>query len=165
MEKVNSLQSPLGKIKIKVNNIETYYICKELNKIEMSINDKNLIFFKVDERYALIVDIIDENIKHINSIECFLDKLNDTISGYAETGENLELISFELDKIKLSIGVELIENATYIYNDNGIKIEFYNINNRNKFVFLLAWDTINDYEKESIYTWFAADPSLLEKKE
>jgi hypothetical protein len=164
MEEISFLQSPIGKIKIKVNNVETKYFLKEYPKLEMYKVEgyENHIYFKVDARYAMIVKTINGKIGNINSFECFIEDIENNYVN-PETGENLELISFELDKIKLSIGAEYFEEAEYIYNNDGIKIEFKNEYIQKYFTFMVAWHSIFDYEKENIYTWFAADPISINK--
>jgi hypothetical protein len=164
MEKINYLQCPFGKIKLKINNEEKNFICKELNIIEK--NDEGMVFYDVDKRFALIIENLENNEK-ITTIKCFVDELKNNISGYPDTGEYLEMISFEYDNIILSIGIEANiyfedpEYPEYIYENNGIKIIFNDKNIQNKIIFGIAWKTINDYKKENSYTWYAADPGLM----
>lgn len=116
--------------------------------------------FRVDGRYKIIVNEI-KNDKE-NVIECKIDGKHELpIKSFSESGENLTLISFEYNNTKLSIGtIGDIPDIEQEYLKDGIRIRSKKTAPVNKFVFFVAWIEMNDKEKEEIFTWFAADPTL-----
>ena len=154
MEILNKLKTPLGYIKIKINNIEVNFSIKPLEKISIFQNE---IMFDVDERYLLIAEV--PIISKLN-IKCFVDELKNDDSDI-ESGERLEMISFYLNSLKLSIGAESrgeedFDNINYL--DNGLELLNYNEWNRNSILFGVAWKLINDHKVEDIYVREAAIP-------
>jgi hypothetical protein len=141
-----------GELIITVNGEKIRY-----KKEKLGNNGRN---FAVDSRYQIEID----NIKAFESdtiIECALANENIELCGYAESGENLELISFICDNTKLSMGVEGdIPGFYYEYMQNGLRVRITNSATRDTIIFLVAWLTMNNKEVEEIHTWFAADPTL-----
>lgn len=148
------LHTILGDLYIIVNGKERNYETLELaNKGEI---------FKVDKRYKIELD----NLPTVNKetvIECIINsKEGYVLDGGVETGESLALISFDVDNIKLSIGVEGdMEGVSYIYSNDRLTVKISQNANIKSLVFCIAWISMQDKEKEDIYTWFAADPTLL----
>jgi hypothetical protein len=78
-----------------------------------------------------------------------------------EAGEQLALISFIYKNMKLSIGVEGdIPGVLYEYLYDRIRVRLTKYASIKKITFYVAWLVMNDIEREEIYTWFAADPTL-----
>lgn len=138
-----------GNIIIKVNDLEI-----PTNIVQLPLKDKN---FSVDGRVKLICKWPKNSIS-IQNIECLLDdEKASEFKNCVETGEDLALISFYKDSLKLSIGTKGdIFGLTYNYLQNGIQIK--DTTGLTEIVFYIAWIKMNDQEKEEIYTWFAADP-------
>jgi hypothetical protein len=149
----NMLKTPIGFIDILINGKSNDY-----ESIELANKEKN---FSVDGRYKVIVDIPINQDQGV-VIECKLVEFTgDNAMGCIESGERLALISFYRDNIKLSIGVEdEISNAMCCYIDYGVKVILSEEVHLQQVIFGIAWVSMNDREKEDIYTWFAADPTL-----
>ena len=142
------LITDLGEIIVTVDGVT-----QQLQPLKLKNVEKR---YAVDGRYKIIVNLGEASANV--SIACtlvnqpFID-----LTRVIESGERLALISFYHQKTKLSIGVEEGRPKTVCeYLDNGIngnagipQIEFY-----------IAWLTMQDEEKEDIFTWFAADPTL-----
>lgn len=148
------LQTPIGTIDISINEKSYNYKLVELNNVERN--------FSVDGRYKVIVDVPPNTAQDI-IVECRLtDFIGDNAKGCRESGEQLALISFYNDKIKLSIGVEdEISNVNCSYIDYGLKVNISKEAHLQQIAFGIAWISMKDKETEDIYTWFAADPTLL----
>jgi len=147
----------MGDIHIVVNRKKYDYTF-----IELSNKEK---IFKVDKRFKILVRnflIDDEEV----IIECILKTKNNRIlNGGSETGENLALISFAYDNVKLSIGtIGDVPGVYYEYLKDRICIRLTKDAGLKEVVFYVAWITMQDILKEEIYTWFAADPTLRFKK-
>ncbi|WP_367566759.1 hypothetical protein [Lacrimispora sp.] len=128
----------------------------EANKLD-NVNKRYI----VDGRYKIIVDL-PKTVDNV-SVTCTLNSQpSQKISKIIESGEGLALISFYLKKTKLSIGVEEGRPGTVCeYLDNGINVIISNNADMNNVEFYVAWLTMQDEEDEDIFTWFAADPTLL----
>lgn len=150
------LKTVLGNINITINN-------EEVNYKTIEINNKGVNYI-VDRRYKVIIDNIkDRELETI--IECVLDgsKISN-LSGYCESGEQLALISFMNENVKLSIGAEDdIIGVKYEYMKNGMRVKISAEAALNHLIFFIAWITMNNKEQQEIYTWFAADPTMDSK--
>lgn len=148
------LKTELGNIIITINGQILDY-----EPIKLDNKGKN---FTVDGRYQIVVDnILVSEIETI--IDCIIDS-NKVVSlcGYSESGEDLALISFLYNNIKLSIGVEGdISGVYYEYMNDRLRVKVSKSAALNKLNFFIAWITMNNKEQEEIYTWFAADPTLI----
>lgn len=146
------LKTVLGDIIIAINSQNF-----NLSPIKLSNIGSNYI---VDERYKIVVDNIDVARKDM-MIDCLLKKNEiSNLTSYPEPGENLALISFISDDIKLSIGVEGdIPGVSYEYNSEGLRVKIDKETSIKKIIFFIAWKKLKN-EQEEIYTWFAADPTL-----
>lgn len=147
------LRIEFGNILVTINGSAINYM-----PIKLPNEGKN---FRVDGRYKIIVSEIKEN-EEGNVIECKIDGKHELpIKSYSESGENLALISFECNNTKLSIGtLGDIPDIEHEYMTDGIRIRSKRNTPLNKVVFFIAWIEMNDKEKEEIFTWFAADPTL-----
>lgn len=77
-----------------------------------------------------------------------------------EPGEDLALLSFMIDNMKLSIGVQGdIPGILYDYLNDRLRIRLTKYASIMKLDINIAWITMDNIEKEKIYTWFAADPT------
>ncbi|OTN87624.1 hypothetical protein A5819_000070 [Enterococcus sp. 7E2_DIV0204] len=144
------LKTPLGNIRLFENNIEKKYSYKSLK-----VNSKNYL---VDKRISITLKITQnlENVKFILDID-----ENEVIKSEIESGEDLSLISFFKGNLKLSIGtVGDIPGVNYFYLDNGISLTLNKKANIKELIFYIAWLNMENPEEESIFTWFAADPTL-----
>ena len=154
MEIVDKLKTPLGYIKIEINNNEVKFAVNTLEKIDIFQNE---IMFDVDERYFLIAEV--PNLSKLN-IKCFIDEIKmDAID--TESGERYEMISFYLNNLKLSIGAqsrgeEDFDNINYL--NNGLELLNYNEWNRNNIIFGVAWKILSNSEVEDEYVREAAIP-------
>jgi hypothetical protein len=116
--------------------------------------------YKVDGRYKVVVDNIAVNDETV--IECILQNQNTLpLKINIEPGEDLALLSFMIDNMKLSIGVQGdIPGILYDYLNDRLRIRLTKDASIMKFDINIAWITMDNIEKEKIYTWFAADPTL-----
>lgn len=117
--------------------------------------------FVVEGRYEIVLSTATSEKKEI-VLECALENKNNSfLRSGSETGENLALLSFYSEDIKLSIGTRGdIPGVVYEYQKNGMIMTIPKSLKMYEIVFYIAWTTINDCEKEGIYTWLAADPTL-----
>ncbi|ALS37734.1 hypothetical protein ABID30_001726 [Enterococcus rotai] len=144
------LKTPLGNIRLFENNIEKKYSYKSLK-----VNSKNYL---VDKRISIALKITQnvENVKFILDID-----ENEVIKSEIESGEDLSLISFFKGNLKLSIGT--IGNTTgvdYFYLNNGMDLTLNKETHIKELIFYIAWLNMENPKEESIFTWFAADPTL-----
>lgn len=148
------IKTDIGNIMVTVDEVVLDY-----KSIKLANNGKN---FKVDGRYQVTVD----NIVVCNS-ETVIDILIDDrkvldLKGYSESGERLALISFMHNNIKLSIGVEGdLQGVYYEYMNDRLRVKITNTASINTLIFFIAWLKMDNKELEEIYTWFAADPTLI----
>lgn len=145
------INTNIGNIDILVNGHSLDY-----SWFELPNNGKQ---FKVDGRIRIVVDNIPD--KEETVIDCILQNQNRVpINVYAEPGENLALISFIIKHMKLSIGVQGdIPGVFYDYLDDRLRIRVTENASISRFDIFIAWITMDNIEKEEIYTWFAADPT------
>lgn len=149
------IETILGIIQILVNGKEIDYIQKRLDR-----KGKN---YAVDERFKITVEI--PKMENETIIECRLikKKLKPLEQG-VESGEKLALISFYHDNEKVSIGTEdEIPNVIYSYTSQGLKVVVTEKAKISRIIFGVAWIAMQDREKEDVYTWFAADPTLFDR--
>jgi len=148
------LKTSLGTVEVLVNGQKYAYKSTKLKNKGGQ--------FSVDGRYKITVDvpIVCDDIV----VECVLiDYMVDAIKGCKESGERLALISFDYGNTMLSIGTEDEIPYTYCdYTDCGLRITVSKQADLRQLIFGVAWVAMQDIEKESNYTWFAADPTLPE---
>lgn len=146
------LITDLGEIIVTVDGVT-----QQLQPLKLKNVEKR---YAVDGRYKIIVNLGEASANV--SIACtlvnqpFID-----LTRVIESGERLALISFYHQKTKLSIGVEEGRPKTVCEHlDNGINITINGNAGIPQIEFYIAWLTMQDEEKEDIFTWFAADPTL-----
>ena len=151
------IEANIGNINILINGHNLDYSWFELP------NKGNQ--FNVDGRFRIVVDNIPD--KEETVIDCILQNQNNVpINGYAEPGEDLALISFMISNMKLSIGVQGdIPGVFYDYLYDRLRIRVTEIASISRFDIFIAWITMDNIEKEEIYTWLAADPTAELPKE
>ena len=157
------LQTPLGSIVVKMNDVPIKYCVEAL---PLTCGEKEEILFAVDGRYK-IVPVLDSHItfplRLSCSVDCELDTIDVERSGL-ETGERLFLTSLYRDNQKISIGAydELEGLEGYGFSLNEIEIIVTAKSFLEYAFFCVAWLTLSgdDYETNGdIYSWFAADPN------
>ncbi|WP_372999476.1 hypothetical protein [Lutispora sp.] len=146
------LITELGNICFIINGEVIQYIPIRLTNIGKQ--------FRVDGRYKVEV----KNINVCNgetNIDCLIDNKNTSpLNGYCESGEGLALISFVVNNVKLSIGVEGdIPGVYYEYMKDRLRIRVTKKASLKSLTFYIAWLTMSN-EQDEILTWFAADPTL-----
>lgn len=116
--------------------------------------------FKVDGRYQIVIDNIVA--KRETVIDCILQYPNlSALSIFSEPGEDLAVQSYMINNMKLSIGAQGdIPGVCYEYLSDRLRIKILNYASISKFVIYFAWLTMENIEKEEIYTWIGADPTL-----
>ena len=115
------LLTPLGTIKLFVNNKEVEFTAIKLDNLELlcpNVNGRYLIQFEYKKEFK------------IQEIKCCIPLID--VKGEIESGERLEAISFYKNDIKLTIGVEgeFTDYPKYIdfsgdYLSNGIQYEVF----------------------------------------
>ncbi|WP_080844414.1 hypothetical protein [Cytobacillus gottheilii] len=150
------LSTPLGPIKIFINDIEIEYTVIKLSTMERQWPD-------VNGRYLIQYEYQKEFKKQ--HIKCCIPTLD--IKGDIESGERLETIAFYKDDIKLSIRAEgeFHEYPVYLdysgkYLDNGIQYETFEATEDRTFKFGVSWIQPCTEENE-VQTWLAADPTVM----
>lgn len=150
------LLTPLGPIKIFINDNEIEYTARKLETIDRRCPD-------VNGRYLIEYEYLKECGAQI--IKCLIPSIN--IEGDIESGEGLEAIAFYKDNIKLTIGAEgefheYPQNIDYSgkYLDNGIQYETFQTTGDRIFKYGVSW--IHPCSKENeIQAWFGADPTMM----
>ncbi len=161
--------TPMGEIKILIDDVETQYAPLKGAPIENLCPD-------VIGRYQIEIQFLPDGKEH--TISCVFPQ-DKSIKGYVESGENLECQGFYNNNgIKLSIGTEG-EASIYTdydydieYLENGMQCIILPDTQTQKYVFGISWINnidIDDQSEEMIardtQTWFGADPSLwIEQK-
>lgn len=147
------LRTPIGKLKILLNNDEIGYKEKKL-----LTKTKN---FTVDKRvqieFAPNIQLSNENI--IKFI--FVNNGDVAIKSCIETGEDLQLISFYYKNFKVSLGMNELQSVKYTYLENGIQLEIMSSLIISEIKTIVAWLEMQDAELEDVFTWYAADPTLI----
>lgn len=116
--------------------------------------------YEVDGRFKIVVDNILD--KEETVIDCILqNKKGEPFNVIAEPGEGLVLVSFMINNMKLSIGVQGdIPGVFYDYLNDSLRIRITKNATISRLDIYIAWITMENIEKEELYTWFAADPTL-----
>lgn len=147
------LQTPIGKLKILLNDDEVDY--KE-NFLQTETKS-----FTVDKRVQIKFDR-DIQLNNRSVIKfVFINDEDLTIKSCIETGENLQLISFYFKNFKLSIGMEELQSVKYTYLVNGIQLEIDIPIVISEINTIVAWVEMQDNDLEDSFTWYAADPTLI----
>lgn len=85
------------------------------------------------------------------------------VTGGPETDEALALLSLGWQNHKLCIGTEGdLPGVTCHYEETGLRLRF--LTGPGGVSFYLAWLTMTDPERQELYPWLAADPSLDETR-
>ena len=136
------LDTPLGTVRVFINNIEMNYTFEPLPITNNRYSD-------INGRYKIIVNDHTET----STIRCIIPTYTKT--AHPETGENLEAVSFYQNGSKLTLGIQAdFEKQSGKLLSNGLEIT---TNEPVKFV--VCW--INDVTKENDHqTWFGADISF-----
>ncbi len=156
--------TPMGEIKILIDDVETQYVPIKGAPIENLCPD-------VIGRYQIEIHFLPDGKEH--TISCVFPYDN-SIKGYVESGEYLECQGFyDNNCIKLSIGTEgeTDFDTDYDYDveylDNGMQYVILPATQTQKYVFGISWiDNIDiDVQSEEMIardtqTWFGADPTL-----
>ncbi|KAB2334308.1 hypothetical protein [Bacillus mesophilum] len=148
--------TPLGPIKIFINDNEIEYTARSLNNMERhcpNVNGRYLIEYEYKREFK------------IQHIKCCIPSID--VKGDIESGERLESIAFYKDDIKLTIGAEgeFHEYPMYLdysgdYLDNGIQYKTFQATAARTFKFGVSW--IQPYTEENeVQTWFGADPTMM----
>jgi hypothetical protein len=150
------LVTPLGSIKLFINDNEIEYTAIKLSSMERQWPD-------VSGRYLIQYEYKKEFKNQY--IKCCIPTLD--IKGDIESGERLEAIAFYKDDIKLTIGAEgeFDEYPAYIdysgeYLDNGIQYETFEATADRTFKFGVSWIQPCT-EENDVQTWFGADPTMM----
>lgn len=148
------LETGMGTINIRVNGENFQYTPIKLPNAQKQ--------FLVDGRFKIVVDNLSFFTNDTIIVECEVINFPCVnVKGYIESGERLALVSFYYGNLKLSIGVEDEIPAVHCeYVDCGLKVTISKQACLQQIVFGIAWVSMQDEEKEDIYTWFAADPTL-----
>ncbi len=159
------LQTPFGKVKILIDDIEISY-----NAIQKQSDEK--VCPDVVGRYHIAIDFTPDGQQH--EIKCIIEDISCSDRGH-ESGEMLESQAFyNEDDWKLSIGVECeagflpdgrrwSERYDYDarYLNDGMSYVILEETKENHFVFGLAWiDNVKDNHSRDVQTWFAADVTI-----
>ena len=144
-------------IKTNIGNVNILINGHNLDCSMYELSNKGNLF-NVDRRFRIEVDNIPD--KEETVIDCILEnQKSEPINVYAESGEDLALISFMINNMKLSIGVQGdIPGVIYDYLDDRLRIKVTEKASISRFDIFIAWITMDNIEKEEVYTWFAADP-------
>lgn len=144
-------------IKTNIGNVNILINGHNLDCSMYELSNKGNLF-NVDGRFRIEVDNIPD--KEETVIDCILEnQKSEPINVYAESGEDLALISFMINNMKLSIGVQGdIPGVIYDYLDDRLRIKVTEKASISRFDIFIAWITMDNIEKEEVYTWFAADP-------
>lgn len=144
-------------IKTNIGNVNILINGHNLDCSMYELSNKGSLF-NVDGRFRIEVDNIPD--KEETVIDCILEnQKSEPINVYAESGEDLALISFMINNMKLSIGVQGdIPGVIYDYLDDRLRIKVTEKASISRFDIFIAWITMDNIEKEEVYTWFAADP-------
>ncbi len=156
------LTTPLGNLIIQKNGIEMDYrtIPQSLTVIEASN-------YYVDARYLILVDTT--TIKTGDVIRCFIDceNIETSING----GEYLVLLDFYKDNLLLRLGgyeilyhdyPEKMYAFDFSYMNNGLKAEFIDTQNVEKFRLAISWmDLTGDRDENA--TWYGSDPLMCDE--
>lgn len=150
------LLTPLGNIKVLVNNEEVEFTASKLG---------DLHFPSPDLKGRFLIEYDYKNALKNQTIKCCIPSIE--VEGEVESGEKLEAISFYKEDIKLTIGVDC-EFTDYPkdidfsgeYLRDGIQYKTFPTTADKKFRFGVCW--IQPCTEENDHqTWFGADPGLM----
>jgi len=157
------LSTPLGNIRIMIDGEIVDYTAQPV-ALDKTCKD-------IHGRYKIVVNFIPDGHKH--QIMCLIDEYQKTNDDFVEPGENLELMSFVKNNIKLSIGMEgdtgYFSDGTRVndyydydndYHDNGVSYQILETTATNQFVFGIAW-LVDQRPENEVQTWYGADPSIM----
>ena len=162
---VKYLETPFGKVKIFIDDIEILYSAVKKQPNERFCPD-------IVGRYRIDVDFTPDGKEH--EIKCIIDKISYSDRA-PESGEMLECQAFyNTDNWKLSIGVECETgflpdgrrwSDRYDYDarylENGMSYVILTETKEEHFVFGIAWiDNVEDEHAKDVQTWFAADITI-----
>ena len=162
---VKYLETPFGKVKIFIDDIEISYSAVKKQPNERFCPD-------IVGRYRIDVDFTPDGKEH--EIKCIIDKISYSDRA-PESGEMLECQAFyNTDNWKLSIGVECETgflpdgkrwSDRYDYDarylENGMSYVILTETKEEHFVFGIAWiDNVEDEHARDVQTWFAADITI-----
>ncbi|MFC4408946.1 hypothetical protein ACFOZY_00710 [Chungangia koreensis] len=149
------LLTPLGAIKLFVNDKEVDFTAIKLDNLAFQYRD-------VNGRYLIQYEYKSEYKNQ--EIKCCIPVID--VKGHIESGERLEAIAFYKEDIKLTIGVEgEFHNPKYSdytgeYLSNGIQYKTNQTTVDRKLNFGVCW--IQPVTEENdVQTWFGADPTLM----
>ncbi|MDX8362975.1 hypothetical protein [Cytobacillus sp. IB215316] len=153
------LETPLGHIKLFVNENEVDFTPIKLEKMDLlspDVNGRYLIQYNYKTEYKN------------QTIKCCLPSLN--IKGDIQSGERLESIAYYKNDIKLSIGAdgEFVDDPyhdpyfdfTGEYLSNGIEYQTTKITKDKVFQFGICWIQPCTDENDD-QTWCGADPNIM----
>ncbi|MEO4052904.1 hypothetical protein [Solibacillus sp. CAU 1738] len=150
------LATPLGNIKLFVNDNEITFTAIRLGNLERicpDVNGRYLIQYNYKKKF-----------KH-QKIKCCLPFID--VKGEIGSGERLEAIAFYKDGVKLTIGVEAefddqLSGYDYSgdYLNNGITYETFETTEDKILQFGVCWIEPRTEENDH-QTWFGADPSIM----
>lgn len=156
------LETPFGKVKILIDDIEISYNAVKKQTCERFCPD-------IVGHYHINVDFTPDGKEH--EIKCIIENIS-YIDKCAESGEMLESQAFyNKDDWKLSIGVECETgflpdgrkwSDRYDYDarylENGMSYVILPETKKEHFVFGIAWiDNVENDHTRDVQTWFAAD--------
>ena len=160
----NIITTPMGEIKVLIDDVETQYVPLKGVPIENLCPD-------ILGRYQIEIQFIPDGKEH--TISCVFPQ-DKSIKGHVESGEDLECQGFYNNNgIKLSIGTEG-EASIYTdydydikYLENGMQYVILSETQTQKYTFGICWIDkidIDDQSEEMMsrdtQTWFGADPTL-----
>lgn len=148
------LETPLGPIFVELNDKPVAYQAAPLNLV--FIGTQGLPVFDVEGRYRIRID----RLPACAVVVCRFAPAKEHPSCIS-SGERLALKTWNDGPIEFSIGTEDEIPGTKIeYLANGLKVAVSRHSDVGAVTFQIAWLTVRDVEKESNYTWFAADPTI-----
>lgn len=150
------LITPLGHIKLYVNDNEVPFVAKKLENNHQcpDVSGRFIIEYPFKKEYKSQI------------IKCCIPLLHE--NGKIESGERLEAITFYKDKLKMTIAVEAafeqfkMDDYSGHYTNNGIAYETLDSTMDRTFQFGVCWIDPCTPENEH-QTWFGADPSINER--
>lgn len=119
------------------------------------LGTKGLPVFDVEGRYRICIG----ELNPLSRVSCCLVNVAQH-SADINSGECLALKTWYNNQCELSIGTrDEIPGIEVTYLKNGIEVVLQENATIDYVVFQLAWLTKYDDKKQSLYTWFAADPT------
>lgn len=149
--------TPFGRIEIRIDDVPISYTAVDWGDPRWP---------DLDGCFFIAISFEPDGKSH--SITCTLKKCVQSVEGYIESGECLELQSFYKGKTKLSIGTKgeiqgMNEHSFDYYADyleDGMMYQILPETKTKRFVFGVAW--MNECDEENEYQpWMGADPTML----